>query len=108
MSGQPHDAVLHDYNGEWAEADFTQAKPGEGAASPVAGSSRGEHAAAKLAVSIRLSRDIVDHFRAAGPGWEARIEETLRRTVEAERLSAKQGAGATQPRHEFVSDGHEG
>ncbi len=32
----------------------------------------------KRLVSLRLDPDIVDRFRATGPGWQARINETLR------------------------------
>jgi uncharacterized protein (DUF4415 family) len=32
----------------------------------------------KEAVSIRLSPDVLRHFRAGGPGWQTRIDEVLR------------------------------
>lgn len=32
----------------------------------------------KEAVSIRLSPDVLGHFRAAGAGWQTRIDEALR------------------------------
>lgn len=35
----------------------------------------------KVPVSIRLSRDVVEHFKAGGPGWHARIDEALRQAV---------------------------
>lgn len=35
----------------------------------------------KLLVSLRLSKDVVDHFRATGPGWQSRIDEVLKRAV---------------------------
>ena len=37
--------------------------------------------ATKQAISIRLDRDVLTHFRKAGPGWQARINETLRRSM---------------------------
>jgi uncharacterized protein (DUF4415 family) len=37
--------------------------------------------AKKQAISIRLDRDVLTHFRKAGPGWQARINETLRRSM---------------------------
>jgi uncharacterized protein (DUF4415 family) len=37
-----------------------------------------QKAPTKVAVSIRLSRDVVDAFKAKGPGWQSRIDETLR------------------------------
>jgi uncharacterized protein (DUF4415 family) len=39
--------------------------------------------AAKVQQSLRLSKAVLDHFRATGPGWQARIDEVLRRHVEA-------------------------
>ena len=35
----------------------------------------------KQAISIRLDRDVLAHFRRSGPGWQARINETLRRSM---------------------------
>ncbi len=35
-------------------------------------------AAPKQAVSIRLSPDVLAHFRAGGRGWQSRIDEALR------------------------------
>ena len=33
----------------------------------------------KQQVTLRLDRDVVDRFRAAGPGWQRRINEALRK-----------------------------
>src|SRR5437868_15324806 len=33
----------------------------------------------KRSVHLRLSPDVLDHFRALGPGWQTRIDEALRR-----------------------------
>jgi uncharacterized protein (DUF4415 family) len=33
----------------------------------------------KVAVSIRLSPEVVKHFKAKGPGWQSRIDEALRK-----------------------------
>jgi len=32
----------------------------------------------KLQVTLRLDREVVDHFRQTGPGWQSRINEALR------------------------------
>jgi uncharacterized protein (DUF4415 family) len=37
--------------------------------------------AKKQAISIRLDRDVLAHFRKAGAGWQARINQTLRRSM---------------------------
>ena len=36
---------------------------------------------AKETVSLRLDRDVLDHFQADGPGWQDRINEALRRAA---------------------------
>jgi uncharacterized protein (DUF4415 family) len=40
---------------------------------------RPKSASSKKLVSLRLDRDVVETFRATGPGWQSRINETLRR-----------------------------
>ncbi|MDO9058605.1 MAG: BrnA antitoxin family protein, partial [Bradyrhizobium sp.] len=35
----------------------------------------------KVAVSIRLSPDVLSHFKAKGPGWQSRIDEALRKAA---------------------------
>jgi uncharacterized protein (DUF4415 family) len=39
----------------------------------------------KERVSLRLSPQVVEHFRAAGPGWQSRINTALERAVARER-----------------------
>jgi uncharacterized protein (DUF4415 family) len=36
---------------------------------------------AKEMVSLRLDRDILDHFQAEGPGWQDRINDALRKVI---------------------------
>lgn len=33
----------------------------------------------KVVVTLRLSPDVIEKFKATGPGWQARIDEALRR-----------------------------
>jgi uncharacterized protein (DUF4415 family) len=35
----------------------------------------------KELVSLRIDRDVLDHFQEAGPGWQDRINEALRRAA---------------------------
>jgi uncharacterized protein (DUF4415 family) len=37
--------------------------------------------APKHSVHLRLSPDVLAHFRAKGPGWQTRIDETLRKAA---------------------------
>ena len=36
---------------------------------------------AKEMVSLRIDRDVLDHFQAAGPGWQDRINAALRKAA---------------------------
>jgi uncharacterized protein (DUF4415 family) len=35
----------------------------------------------KELVSLRIDREILDHFQEAGPGWQDRINEALRKLI---------------------------
>ena len=35
----------------------------------------------KVSTTIRLSRDVIDHFKANGRGWQTRIDEALREWI---------------------------
>ena len=35
----------------------------------------------KVSTTIRLSQDVIDHFRADGKGWQTRIDEALREWI---------------------------
>jgi uncharacterized protein (DUF4415 family) len=37
---------------------------------------------AKRAVSLRLDPEVIDHFRAGGPGWQSRINAVLRKAID--------------------------
>ena len=39
----------------------------------------------KQAVKLRLSPDVLEHFRAGGTGWQTRINDTLVKAVEREK-----------------------
>lgn len=40
-----------------------------------------QKAPTKKLVSLRLSPEIIDHFKADGPGWQTRIERTLLESI---------------------------
>jgi uncharacterized protein (DUF4415 family) len=42
----------------------------------------------KEAVKLRLSPNVLDHFRAGGAGWQTRINETLEKAVKREKRKA--------------------
>jgi uncharacterized protein (DUF4415 family) len=76
-------------NPEWTKADFAKAKPFAEAlpelAAPI-GKGRGPNKApTKKLVSLRLSPDVLDHFKAKGPGWQSRIDDALRKAARLKR-----------------------
>ena len=36
---------------------------------------------AKELVSLRIDRDVLEHFQETGPGWQDRINEALRKVI---------------------------
>jgi uncharacterized protein (DUF4415 family) len=36
---------------------------------------------AKMLISLRLSPEVIDHFKATGPGWQTRIDSTLMESI---------------------------
>lgn len=73
-------------NPEWTEADFARARPAADVLPPefvAAYRGRGRpkgsvKADAKQQITLRLDRDVIERFRATGPGWQARINEALK------------------------------
>jgi uncharacterized protein (DUF4415 family) len=73
---------------EWTDEEFAQARPASEVMPPelyqalVERRVRGpQKAPTKEMISVRLDRDLVERLRATGPGWQARINETLRKAV---------------------------
>jgi uncharacterized protein (DUF4415 family) len=62
-----------------AEAAFKSAttRPVEAAPPPKASSIPG----AREMVGLRIDRDVLEHFQADGPGWQDRINATLRKAA---------------------------
>jgi uncharacterized protein (DUF4415 family) len=62
-----------------AEAAFKAAttKPPE----PIPGNKPSSLPGAKEMVSLRIDRDVLDHFQEDGPGWQDRINAALRKAA---------------------------
>lgn len=43
-----------------------------------------QKAPTKDRINIRLSHDVVEHFRATGPGWQTRIDQALQEWLRAQ------------------------
>jgi uncharacterized protein (DUF4415 family) len=72
-------------NPELTKADFARAKPFAEAFPDLAASIRKgrgpNRAPTKKLVSLRLSPEVIEHFKATGHGWQSSIDETLRKVV---------------------------
>lgn len=86
MSRKSRKVAFDDENPEWTEADFAPERPAGELPSHVLAAfprTRGpQKAPRKVALSIRLSPEVVDYFKATGPGWQGRIDETLKKAIE--------------------------
>jgi uncharacterized protein (DUF4415 family) len=90
MSRKQKEPVFDDDNPEWTDEDFAVATRIEGGIKAkdltpeilARVARRGpQKAPTKVAVSIRLSPDVLSHFKAKGPGWQSRIDEALRKVA---------------------------
>lgn len=75
-------------NPEWTDEDFRNARPASEMMPPelykalVERRVRGPQVGpTKEMISIRLDRDLVERLRETGPGWQGRINDTLRKVV---------------------------
>jgi uncharacterized protein (DUF4415 family) len=71
-------------NPEWRANDFRRAKPFAKTFPALAKSRRiraPQKRPAKIAVSLRLTREVVARFKSKGPGWRARMDEALKKAV---------------------------
>ena len=83
------EAVYDEDNPPWTAETWARARPASElppeilAAFPkTLARLRGQQKApTKIAVSLRLSPEVVDHFKAGGAGWQTRIDEALRQIV---------------------------
>jgi uncharacterized protein (DUF4415 family) len=82
----PDDAPFDDEdNPEWTDEMFARARPPEEFFTPeqlaafprTRTRGRPVKARPKIRVAVRLDPDVVDHFRATGPGWQTRINDAL-------------------------------
>jgi uncharacterized protein (DUF4415 family) len=74
---------------ELTEEDFKLFRPIEEVLSPaliamIRARPRGpQKTPTKQRTTIRLSRDVIDRFRATGRGWQTRVDDALREWLEA-------------------------
>lgn len=85
-------------NPPWTDEMWARARPAEEAMPEFIARWRKwrgqQKAPVKKLVSLRLDPDVIDHFRATGPGWQGRINDTLRK---AARLRSPAKAARAKP-----------
>lgn len=78
------DAVSN--NPEWTAEDFARAKPFVEAFPDLTKTIRArgpQRAPKKVSITLRLSPEVVEHFKSDGPGWQSRIDAALKDWVAA-------------------------
>jgi len=80
MSKKPNPELIDDENPEWTSAMIKQAVPFDALPASLQAKLRGRPKAAvtKERITIRLSPDVVQTFRASGEGWQTRVDAALR------------------------------
>ncbi len=76
-------------NPELTKSDFARARPFSEVFPDLSASIRKgrgpNRSPTKKLVSLRLSPEVVEHFKSTGAGWQSRIDETLREAVKRKR-----------------------
>ena len=85
MPKRKKEEIIDDENPEWTAEDFARARPASEVVPDIVAAylrRRGrQKAPTKRLISLRLDPDVIDHFRARGKGWQARINATLRKAA---------------------------
>lgn len=81
MSRQPRARRIDHDNPEWTDEDMARAVPFEALPDSLRSKLQGrgpQKAPTKERITIRLSRDVVERFRATGDGWQTRVDAALK------------------------------
>ena len=80
MKKRPNPELIDDENPEWSDEDFKRAVPLSGLPESLQTKLRGRPklAVTKQRITIRLSQEVVERFRASGDGWQTRMDAALK------------------------------
>lgn len=88
-------------NPEWTKKDIARARPfGElfpGLAAKIRRGRGPNKAPTKQLVSLRLSPAVLKYFKDTGPGWQTRIDQTLRKAAKLPKIDASRDDGGEAP-----------
>ncbi len=81
--------IIDEDNPEWTDEVFARARPASELPPEILAffpktlaKLRGEQKAPKkVPVSLRLSPEVVEHYRATGKGWQTRIDDALKAAI---------------------------
>jgi uncharacterized protein (DUF4415 family) len=71
--------MIEDDSPEWTDEDFDRAEFRVG--DKIVRRGRPPLDTPKQQITLRLDQDVIDHFRAAGGGWQSRINAALRKAI---------------------------
>ena len=79
---KPDPELIDEENPEWTEEMFTSAMSFEQLPGSLQAKLRGpQRNPTKERITIRLSQEVVDYFRATGDGWQTRMNDELLKLV---------------------------
>ena len=80
MSTKPNPELIDEENPEWTDEMFKQSVRLAALPESLLAKLRGRPKAAvtKERITIRLSPEVVEHFRASGAGWQTRVDAALK------------------------------
>ena len=87
MASRPPVDLTDPDNPEWTEADFARAHGPETlsavelAAFPRTRVRGRQQSPTKRPISLRVDADVLERYRATGPGWQSRMNDALRKAM---------------------------
>ncbi|MDP1698768.1 MAG: BrnA antitoxin family protein [Xanthomonadaceae bacterium] len=81
MNKRPKPELIDDENPEWTKDDFARAVPTSALPESLRkklGVRGPQLSPTKERITIRLSHDVVERFRATGDGWQTRVDTALK------------------------------
>jgi uncharacterized protein (DUF4415 family) len=91
MPTKPNPELIDEVNPEWTRKRVRKAKPANEVLPQIFGTAAAEHMLRprgrprakhpKELINIRLSHDVLEHFKASGDGWQTRIDAALKQFI---------------------------
>lgn len=91
MKRKRRPTMTDDENPEWTAKDFRRARPAREVLPKLIGKKasaellrprgRPKAAVTKTQITLRLSPEVISHFKRGGAGWQTRMDEALKRLV---------------------------